>query len=268
MLSISDKNWSYWTAPEPLIKRYYDLLGFTDLGRKLYFYSAIDMRRDSVEKIDNKIRALLAQVDGELITQYSSVGPDRQFKNGIFLEEVLGSHELDDKLHDLRFKFSKGGCRVHLILSRRKVLLRFIGGPEHEPLKKSLKKCVEGVLKKNQAPFLKHIIFLTLFMFAAFGLMWGADILGARFSIRLAFNIVAILSTFVLLPLIGAHYKGVYLPHTTITLAEAKKTKRALSIVEIATILSLLIELAQLIKDCLYRQSASLQQPTVPGAFI
>lgn len=265
MVSITCKDLSYWTAPESLIKRYYDLMGFTDLGRRLYFYLAVNMGRDSVEKLDNIIRDLLARIDGNLVTQYSSVGPDRQRMSGRFLEEVLQSNALDDKLHDLRFKFSKGNCHVHLILSRRKVLLRFIGGPEHEPLKKDLKKTIEGVLKKNKAPFLKHLLFLILFMFAAFGLMWSADLLGARFYIGLTFNIVAILSTFVLLPLIYAHYKGVYLPHTTITLAEAKKTKKSLTIVEIATLLSLLIELAQLIKGWLYRQGASLRRPSTLG---
>jgi len=261
VLSIIGRDFSYWTAPELMTKRFYDLLGFTDLGRRWYFYSTVDLRREPLQKIDSLIRATLAKVDGELEAKYSSLVPGARPVVKDYLEELLGSHELEDTLHDLRFKFKKGKCQVHLILSRRKVQLRFNGGPEHESLKRSLKKSVEGVLKKNKAHFLKHLLFLTLFMFVSFGLMWGADLGGAKFSIRVAFNVVAILSTFVLLPLIGAHYKGGYLPHTTITLAEAKKAKKALTIAEIVSLLSLLVEIVQLVKDWLQRRSASFWRP-------
>lgn len=256
MLSIAGQDFSYWVAPEPLAKRFFNLLGLTDLGRQKYFYPAVDMSRNSVQQLDNIIHASMARINGKLVTSYSSVAPGRQRVRREFLEEVLGSNKVEDKIHDLRFKLSKGGCRVHVILSRRKVLLRFLGGAEHEPLKRNLEKSVAGVLKKSKAPFLKRLFFLTAFMFAAFGVMWLAELWGAKFSTQIILNVVALLSTIVLLPLITVHYKGTYLPYTTITLVESKTDKKVLDIALLITLFSSLVDIVKMIVEWVQRVRA------------
>jgi hypothetical protein len=252
ILSIAGKDLNYWIAPESFIGRCRELLGLTDLGRRSYFFTAVHLRRDSVVKLDNLMWALMAKVEGTLDTKYSSVIPGGPPVRGDYLEEVLGSPALKDTIHDLRFRFSKGRVRVHLILSKRKVQLRFIGGPEHESLKRSLAKSIKGVIVKKRAPFLKHLFFLTVFMLLAFGVMWAGDLLGAARGTKILLSSVATLSTFVLLPLLTVHNRGVYLPHTTIMLAQSRETKKKwLDAAPLINLTGILVDAIKIVIDLL-----------------
>jgi hypothetical protein len=251
MFSITGKELSYWSTPASMLHRYCDLLGLTDIGRTKYYFTAVELDRDVLQKIDSMLRDSMAGVEGTLVTKYSSIGKSRRGVRGEYLEDILRSNELSDTFHDLRFKFTKGQCQVHLILSRRKVQFRFHGTALHESLKRELKKSIKDVLEERRARFMRALASITIFMFLSFILMWLAEWRGARSSTLLMLNIMALLSTAILLPVMWTHYKGTYLPHTTIRLTKSDEQKRKLDIGLIIASLSLLAEVVSLIIELL-----------------
>jgi len=218
MLSLFGKDQSYWVAPESLAGRYFNLLGLTEAGRTTYYYRPVKLSREEVLQLDNAFWAAMADAGDDLVTRYSSVAPGGGVADPD-LAHVLRSDELQDTIHDLRFKFNDGRRRIYLILSRRKVQLKLLAPPGDEAWKRKTKKQVDKVLRRRPARFFKYLILLIPVMFIASIAMLGADYWGAKFTIRMALNAVVLISSWGALPLFWMLNKGLYFTHAEITLA-------------------------------------------------
>jgi hypothetical protein len=265
MLSLLGKDQSYWVAPESLAGRYLRLLGLTDLGRTTYHYTPVKLSREKALQIDHALWTAMADASDDLVTKYSSVDlgggvADRD------LEHVLRSNDLQDTIHDLRFKFKDGRRRVYLILSRRKVQLKILAPPGDEAWKRKTKKRVDTILRRSPARFFKYILLPVPVVVIASIAMLGADYIDAKFATRMALTAVVLLSSWGSLPLFWMLNKGLYFTHAEITLGPQRGATEGRRWDLILSLLGPLIEVVKLIFK-LYRslrRSPRSCAPVVP----
>lgn len=262
MLSLLGKDQSYWIAPETLAGRYLHLLGLTEAGRTTYYYSPVKLSREEALRIDHALWTAMAGAGDALVTRYSSV----YLGGGVTdrdLAHVLRSNELQDTIHDLRFKFKDGRRRIYLVLSRRKVRLKMLAPPGDEAWKRETKKQVDKILRRRPARFFKYLLLPVPVMLVASIAMLGADYLGAKFATRMALNAVVLLLSWGSLPLFWMLNKGLYFTHAEITLAPQGRASGGRRWDLIISLLGPLIEAVKLIFKlyCPLRRSPRLCAP-------
>jgi hypothetical protein len=261
MLTLFCKDQSHWVAPESLAGRYLDLFGLTEVGRTTYFFRPVKLSREEILQLDSTLWAAMSDAGDALVTRYASVDRDGGVADRD-LTHVLRSLELEDTIHDLRFKFKDGRRSIYLILSRRKVQLKLLGAPGDEVWKRKTKKQVYKILRRRPARYFKYLISLVMVMFFACVTMLAADYLRAGFNTRIALNAVVLLSTWGSLPLFLMLRKGVYFTHTEITLASSGDARKGRRWDLIINFLGPLIEIVKLI----FKLYSPLRQPLRLGA--